>query len=43
MKPLFVIVVLLVLAPAVPAQMLAQQSDWKKGKRGSPLTPTAGS
>jgi Flp pilus assembly protein TadD len=24
-------------------QMLAQQSDWKKGKRGSPLTPTAGS
>ena len=24
-------------------QMLAQQSDWKKGKRGSPLTPTTGS
>lgn len=24
-------------------QMLAQQSDWKKNKRGSPLTPTAGS
>jgi Flp pilus assembly protein TadD len=24
-------------------QMLAQQSDWKKGKRGSPLVPTAGS
>jgi len=24
-------------------QMLAQQSDWKKGKRGSPLVPTTGS
>jgi Flp pilus assembly protein TadD len=24
-------------------QMLAQQSDWKKGKRGSPLAPTTGS
>jgi Flp pilus assembly protein TadD len=24
-------------------QMLAQQSDWKKGKHGSPLVPTAGS
>jgi tetratricopeptide (TPR) repeat protein len=24
-------------------QMLAQQSDWKKGKRSSPLVPTAGS
>ena len=23
-------------------QMLAQQSDWKKGKRGSPLVPTTG-
>ena len=23
-------------------QMLAQQSDWKKGKRGSPLAPTTG-
>ena len=24
-------------------QMLAQQGDWKKGKRGSPLVPTTGS
>ncbi len=24
-------------------QMLAQQSDWKKGKHGSPLVPTTGS
>jgi Flp pilus assembly protein TadD len=24
-------------------QMLAQQADWKKGKRGSPLAPTTGS
>ena len=24
-------------------QMLAQQSDWKKSKRGSPLVPTTGS
>jgi len=24
-------------------QMLAQQSEWKKGKRGSPLAPTTGS
>jgi Flp pilus assembly protein TadD len=24
-------------------QMLAQQSDWKKGKRGSPLVPITGS
>src|SRR6185437_2090418 len=24
-------------------QMLAQQSEWKKGKRGSPLVPTTGS